>query len=382
MQPHTHKINKKMMAKNSTNNSLINNNTSVRRIQSYSPNLRGPHGSNGIQKLAEKLMDIRSLVLPTDSSKQSYVDLQKASKTASQWLNSAKEHVHLLRKYCGMGRLEITFETNNFDDTILEKGIKTVMETFVHSTKVYNGDLVASLAEISLLAFEGIFNALTLWFQPNNISIAPCWDTFGEVWQFLTYVATSFFSGQRSYQSKASYTPRLGYMFCRPLINPSWDGINTAIDNICHNKDNLSQHLSEWNKTRNVQATDICSLYTKVCNVDKKFDTKFNSFLRLLDADCNSKLRIMDAVACIYCMTITSKVESEQLGWTDHPCNYTNHPCNDVPNYNSIENNVNNNRNVNNNINYDNDNNNNNNNNNNYNDNKNNNNNFSNRNFT
>jgi hypothetical protein len=81
-----------------TNNSIINENMSVRRVQSYSPNTRSANGINGNQKLGENLMDIRSIVLPTDTAKQSYVDLQNASKKAIEWLESAKEHITLLRK--------------------------------------------------------------------------------------------------------------------------------------------------------------------------------------------------------------------------------------------------------------------------------------------
>jgi hypothetical protein len=238
-----------------TNNSILNENISVRRIQSYSPNTRSANGINGNQKLGENLMDIRSIVLPTDTAKQSYVDLQNASKRATEWLKSAKEHITLLKEHCGMARLEVTYETDNFDDSVIDKGVETLMKTFVKSTKVYSGSLVANLAEISLLAFEGVFKALMFWFQPNNVLVPPCWDTFGEVWQFLTHVATSFFSGQRSYQSVASFTPRLGYLFSRPLINPSWVGINAAMITICHTEDNLSQHLQVWNTTRNVNET-------------------------------------------------------------------------------------------------------------------------------
>ena len=315
MQPHTHKVTR---TRKVTNNSILDENTSLRRVQSYSPNLRGPQGIKGNNKLGESLLDIRSKLLPTDTQ-INYVDLQKASQSGLEWLESAKEHVAILRQHCGMARLELTFLTNNFDDTVIDKGVETLLKTFVQNTKVYSGNLVANLCEISLLSFEGVFKALMLWFQPYNVPIPQCWDTFGEVWQFLTYIAVNFFSGQRSYYTKASYAPRLGYMFSRPLINPTWVGINSAISIICHNENNLTTFLDIWNETRDIRASDIRLLNAKICLVDGKLDTKYNSFLHLLEAEVKSKAHINDAVACCVCWTITSLVESKQNVWQDHP---------------------------------------------------------------
>jgi hypothetical protein len=333
-----HSITHKVKGSSPTGNEILDENRSLRRVQSYSPNLRVPNGNNGVQKIGEELMDIRSLVRPTDNANHSYVGMDTAASKATKWLGLAKKHISLLRESCGMARLELTFETNVLDDNVLDKGIETLMKTFVKSTKAYSGNLVTNLAEISLLSYEGIFNALMVWFQPNSVCVPPCWDTFGDVWQYLTYISTTFFSGKRSYQSKASYTPRLGYMFSRPFLNPSWVGINTAISKNCVNEENLKNLTSIWNKTRGITSTDsIVQMKKKILRLDGKFDTKFCALLRLLESNCNSVgTSINSAVACSACKTITSTIRSKSDEWLSHPCSSSSSSSNNNNNSNSL----------------------------------------------
>ena len=189
-----------MSKKHPTGNTNLDDNKSLYRVQSYSPNLRTPNSADGVQKLGESLMDIRALVNTTDANEKSYVNLHVAAERSKEWVKLARSHIQELKNNCGMARLELTFVSKDLsDDTVFAEGISTLVNTFVNSTKVYSADLVANLAEISLHAFEGISNALLTWFQGTYIQLLPCWNVFAEVWQYLTFVATSFFSKELLY---------------------------------------------------------------------------------------------------------------------------------------------------------------------------------------
>lgn len=303
----------------------LDDNRSLCRVQCYSPNLRALYGYNGVQKIGQKLLDIRSLINPIEKNANSHVNLEIANKNASEWIISAKDHINNISKNGGMARLELTFETDSFkDDSVIEKGVETLMKTFVEHTKVYSGKLVGNLAMISLLSFQGIFNALMLWFQPYQISDSPCWDTFGEVWNYLTYMAINFFSGKRTFETKAYYTPRLGYLFSRPFLNPSWTGINSAMRKTFVDQETFDNMKKLWyNRTEMIDEfhLGLKRLQSKTIQLNSEFETKFSAFKRLLSANCQScKSDINEAIACSECKTITSVSESKNDSWLHHLC--------------------------------------------------------------
>ena len=206
----------------SIENELLSNNPTLRRVQNYSPNLRSLHGKKGLQKLGEDLMDIRTFIKTAGGKSKSYIDNNIARDKTAKWISKASEHIDGIRKNGGMARLELTFESKDFDsdDKEFDKNIETIIKSFVESTKIYSGNLVADLAEISLLSFEGISNSLLLWFTNDYIQLQLSHNVFAEVWQYLTYFAKNFFSGRRCFETKAYFAPRLGYLFSRPLLNP------------------------------------------------------------------------------------------------------------------------------------------------------------------
>lgn len=326
----THNISKRKKnsncGNNLTGNEILDKNVSLRRVQSYSPNIRAPHGYNGVQKVGESLMDIRNFVKTTDYKKQSYLDHNLAGERSAKWLEKARDHIKELRNTCGMARLELTFEVNNLDDNdqVLHEGINTLIQTFVQSTKVYSGELVANLADISLLSFEGLSNALTLWFSGKYVQKLPCHNVYAEIWQYLTYVARNFFSGRRSYETRAFYTPRLGYLFSRPLLNPSWDGINDVLLKICVNEENMSKLKKIWYNESNMPTELIDKLNgmrSIILMMDTKFDSKFNAYLELLGTNCDSvEIGVNDAIACTCCKRITAKTSIKDASWKNHPC--------------------------------------------------------------
>lgn len=326
LHPVTHKVTKKSPP---TGHEMLDKNKSLYRIQSYSPNLRSPHGTGGVQKIGETLMDIRTFVRTSDAMDKSYISLSEAAAKSAKWSKLARSHIKQLRTSCGMARLELTFLSKDLQsDKVFTDGISTVINTFVKSTKVYSAELVADLAEISLLGFEGVSSALLTWFQGSFISVPLCWNTFSEVWQYLTFVATNFFSGRRCYDRKAFFTPRLGYLFSRPVVNPSWVGINAALVQICSNEENLLKLKNCWYESSGM--TDYFNerrgdVNRNIIDLSGKFDTKFKAFLELLETRCDSApITLNEAVACSYCKTITSKLKSEADDWKDHRCDAIN----------------------------------------------------------
>ena len=303
----------------------LDKNRDLIRIQSYCPNMRSVHGYGGVQKVGEQLMDIRTLVKEVGESDQSYVSLDDGARRSESWVKLAQSHIDKLRTDNGIARLELTFKTTSLeDDKVLEEGFKTLINTFHQNTKVYSASLVANLAEISLLAFEGVSNALFSWFQGNYIPNLLCWNVFAEVWQYLTFVGSNFFSGRSSYNSKAFFTPRLGYLFCRPYINPTWDGINAALNKVCYNEAGLSMFKKDWFDKGGVicgSDDEIKGINSMIINKSGLFLHRFQSFLNLLGTKCNSvSVSVLDVIACKQCKRITSKVKSTSEAWINHPC--------------------------------------------------------------
>lgn len=260
-----------------TGNSLLDSNKSLYRIQSYSPNLRAPqgskHGTGGIQTIGEGLLDIRSLC-----AEDSYLRLDMAYSKIQIFLELARKHTALLRTSCGMARLELTFISKSLtDDEVFDNGIRTLMHAFRDNIKVYSSELVADLADISLLAFEGISSALLLSMQPNLSKVQPSWDEFGEVWACLTYVAKNFFSGKRSYDTRTTYAPRLGYIFSRPLYKSSWVGVNSALHLLCGTEKNLDMCANIWynyncpNENLNARRIELREIFM---TLDSNINTK------------------------------------------------------------------------------------------------------------
>ena len=287
--------------------------------------MRSVHGYGGVQKVGEQLMDIRTLVKEVGKSDQSYVSLDEAARRSKSWVELAKSHIEKLRDDNGMARLELTFKTSSLeDDKVLEEGFKTLINTFHANTKVYSASLVANLADISLLAFEGVSNALFLWFQGTYVPNLMCWNVFAEVWQYLTFVGTNFFSGRSSYNSRAFFTPRLGYLFSRPYINPTWDGINAALYKMCYNEAGLLAFKKAWfdhGAFTSGSSDEIKEINSMIINKTGQSLFRFQSFLNLLETKCNSvSTSVVDAIACRYCKRITSKVIGISEAWTNHPC--------------------------------------------------------------
>jgi nucleoside-triphosphatase THEP1 len=320
--PFTHIV--KRNKKNTLGNEFLDANLSLHRIQSYSPSIRVFDGKNGIHKVGEKLFDIRKFATVTDEKNNSLVSVSDAAKKVKEWLNKARIHVGGMGKSNGMARLELTFQSKSLDFVVLEKGIDTSIRTFHQSTKVYSGSLVANFAKISLLAFEGISNALFHWFGPHsNISEPTSWDVFSEVWNYLTHVATHFFDGRRSYLTNRLYSPRLGYIFSRPFLNPSWTGINQAIISICSD-DNLEKLRHIWYEKSKMmdsykRATNT-NLTSSILDLDNKFEIKLSALHHLVSANCRTNIN--DAVACSHCQTISSSIDSKKESWKQHPCNW------------------------------------------------------------
>lgn len=322
----THHITKKSPL---TGNVDIDENTDIRRVQSYSPNLRSPHGFGGIQKLGENLMDIRTFVQNTQRGDQSYISIHEAEEKSTLWADQARKHIDLLATKNGMARLELTFQTRTLEnDDVFDNGIKTLMKAFVGSTKVYSSRVVANLAEISLLAFEGVSRSLLLWFQGTYVRVPRCWNVFGEVWQYLTFFATNFFSGRRCYDRRASFTPRLAYLFSRPFINPSWEGINAALCQTCVSEENINLQKSYWYCKSGMSPNKLESLHgLKLQAIESSgdYDTGFKAFLELLETRCDSAPVTPNvAVACSKCKRITAKLNCESLEWRNHPCDAVN----------------------------------------------------------
>ena len=308
-----------------TGNEELDKNSDLVRVQSYSPTMRSVHGFNGIQKVGQELMDIRTLVKEVSNAKQSYLSLDEASQKTRRWIELAKGHIDRLREKNGMARLELTFLSRSLtSDKVIEKGLTTLIKTFVASTKIYSGLFIAELAEISLQAFQGISNSLFMWFRGDAIRINRDWNVFAEVWQYLTFVATNFFSGRRSYDSRAYFTPRLGYLFSRPFINPTWEGINLALCKTCYNEDGLWQLKSMWYKEGEISVENqenIRQINSRIIRLSAQFNTKFKAFIELMGTKCDSAPdSLNDAVACRRCKKITSKSMGKSKSWKSHLC--------------------------------------------------------------
>ncbi len=334
LHPVTHQITKES---NKTGNDVLDKNPNLRRVQSYSPNIRTP--ATDMQKAGESLMDIRTFVKESRSGDQSYFSLDRAAKKVEEWTNLARLHIEELKTNNGMARLELTFMSNSLgSDAVMDAGFETLIKTFAGSTKIYNGLVVANLAEISLLAFEGVSNALLAWFQGDYITVPRCWNEFAEVWQYLTFVATNFFSGRKCYDRTAYFTPRLGYLFSRPFINPTWKGINAALIKACIDEQCFKQKKNLWYITGGMtrESTIIRNDVSKAClRLDKDFNLKFGALLDLVETKCmNAPNTPNEAVACRRCKRITGKTRCNMPEWLDHPCNPTDDISNDVENVN------------------------------------------------
>lgn len=310
----------------SCENNLLRNRHTLRRVQSYSPNLRSLHGRKGVQKLGEDLMDIRTLIKTVDGRNESYIDNNIARDKTRKWISLASKHIDGIRENGGMARLELSFESKDFveDDKEFEKNIESVIKSFVQSTKIYSGKLVANLAEISLLSFEGISNALLLWFSDNFIPLPLSHNVFAEVWQHLTYFSRNFFSGRRTYETKAYFAPRLGYLFSRPLLNPSWNGINDAMLKLCDNQENMTKLKKYWYEGSNVQEKILetaLKINKSLLKINSEFSTEVNAFLDLITTNCKSNnTPVNDAIACSCCKRITSKQNLKSESWKNHLC--------------------------------------------------------------
>jgi nucleoside-triphosphatase THEP1 len=329
----THQITKESKI---TENDVLDKNPNLRRVQSYSPNIRTP--ATDMQKAGESLMDIRTFVKESRSGDQSYFSLDLAAKKVEEWTNLARLHIEELKTNNGMARLELTFMSNSLgSDAVMDAGFETLIQTFIGSTKIYSGLVVANLAEISLLAFEGISNGLLAWFQGDYVDVPRCWNEFAEVWQYLTFVGTNFFSGRRCYDRTAYYTPRLGYLFSRPLINPTWKGINAALIKACVDGQNFKQKKNLWYSTSGMtRYSTIRNDVRKAClKLDKDFNLKFGALLDLVETKCvNAPNTPNAAVACRQCKRITGRTRSNMPEWLNHPCNPTDDISNDVENVN------------------------------------------------
>lgn len=287
-----HSVTHKVKKNEETGNSLLDSNKSLYRIQSYSPNLRAPqgskHGTGGIQTVAEGLLDIRSLCAGS-----SYLRLDTAHSKVKNFLELARKHTQLLRTRCGMARLELTFKSISLtDDEVFDNGVRTLMHAFRDNIKIYSSDLVADLADISLLAFEGISSAVLLSMAPNLSEVQPSWDEFADVWSCLTYVAINFFSGKRSYDTRTTYAPRLGYTFSRPLYKSSWVGVNSALSLTCGTEKILDRYTNIWYSHN---YTDSAALRTEMKNkfmtLDNSINTKLGESLIILIMRFLAKLR-------------------------------------------------------------------------------------------
>jgi PIF1-like helicase len=304
----------------------LDENKSLHRIQSYSPNFRVFHGKNGI---AENTFDIRKFSTGTDEKDRSLICLSDAARKIDEWLEFAKEKVSVLRKSCGMARLELTFHSKNLDYDIFDTGVDTLIRTFHESTKVYSASLIANLAEISLHSFEGISRGLFYWFGPNSNTSEPIsWNVFSEVWNYLSHFARHFFDGRRSYLTDKIYSPRLGYIFSRHFINPSWTGIREAMNLICGG-DNLEKLRRAWfSKSKMIDSYDhsiATNLTSSVVNLDNNIGVKVSALLELLNVHSRSDRRhINDAVSCSHCQTICSTINSKKDAWALHPCDWNN----------------------------------------------------------
>jgi PIF1-like helicase len=308
---------------------ILDANKSLYRVQSYSPNFRSFHGRNGTHKVGDVLLDVRNFAKVTDEKDKSLICISDAANHVKNWLEFAQRNVAGLRKTCGMARLELTFKSNNLDYELFDQGVDTLIRTFHQSTKVFSGSLVANLAEISLLSFEGISKALFIWFSPHcSITEPKSWNIFSEVWSYLTHFATHFFDGRSSFLTNKLYSPRLGYIFSRPFINPSWTGINEALKVIC-GEGNLEKLRRIWydeaKMLESYERAIVTELKSSIVNLDKKFDIKINSLLELLSAQSRkSHQSVNDAVACSHCQTICSSTDKEKDSWVQHPCERNN----------------------------------------------------------
>lgn len=332
LSPMTHTMPKRK-EKKLLGNEILDKNKSLQRIQAYCPNIRVLHGKNGVQKNGENILDIRKFATDTNEKKQSLVCISDAATKADEWLKYARKGVEKIGKFGGMTRLELTFQSKSFDRSkLLAEGVDTLIRTFSQSTKVYSAPLVATLAEISLLSFEGISKGLFHWFGPrSNISESTTWEIFSEVWNYLTHFATHFFDGRRSFLTNRVFSPRLGYIFSRPFINPTWTGINSALNLICVD-DNLGKLKRIWYTKSKMdvshkRAVDS-NLGSSILELEGKFEKKLFALLELLNANTRSdRIRISDAVACSHCQIISSMTESKTSSWTEHPCEFNDLIC-------------------------------------------------------
>lgn len=324
LSPFTHtmpKVNRKLLG-----HEVLDQNTNLHRIQSYSPNIRVLHGKNGILKTNENLFDIRKFAAGTDEKNHSIVCISDAESKVKEWLNYAKKNVKGLRENCGMARLELTFKTTNINDsTLIAEGVTTLMRTFKQNMKVYSGSVVSTLAEISLLSFEGISKALFHWFSPRiKSSEPPSWNIFSEVWNFLTHFATHFFDGRRSFLTNRLFSPRLSHIFSRLFINPSWAGINESLRALCSD-DNLEKLTDIWYIKSKLYGSYFQSiekrLTSSILEMDTKFENKISTLLQLISANTrHNRPRDVDAIACSHCQMICSVPESKNSTWPLHPC--------------------------------------------------------------
>ena len=334
LHPVTHQITK---ASKITENDVLDKNPNLRRVQSYCPNIRTP--ATDMQKAGESLMDIRTFVKESRSGDQSYFSLDLAAKRVEAWTNLARLHIEELKTNNGMARLELTFMSNSLgSDAVMDAGFGTLIQTLIGSTKIYNGLVVANLAEISLLAFEGVSNALLAWFQGHYIAVPKCWNEFAEVWQYLTFVATNFFSGRRCYDRTAYYTPRLGYLFSRPFINPTWKGINAALIKACVDRETFNQKKNLWYTTSGMTQDYIIirkQISMACLALEKDFNLRYGALLDLVETKClYAPFTPNAAVACRRCKRITGRTRCHMPEWLDHPCNPTDDISNDVENVN------------------------------------------------
>ena len=69
---------------------VLDQNTNLHRIQSYSPNIRVLHGKNDVLKTNENLFVIRKFATGTDEKNQSIVCISDAESKVKELLNYAK----------------------------------------------------------------------------------------------------------------------------------------------------------------------------------------------------------------------------------------------------------------------------------------------------
>ena len=327
-----HSVTLKMTRGQIAGNKFLDENTSLSRVQSYSPTLRaaqgGKHACGGVQLCAETLLDMgKNIVENCDGG---YLKGDVAFKNLDRFIKLAGDHIKLISEGSGtVCRLELTFKGKEeaLDDDFCESSLATLLKTFHGSLKAYDGKVITDLGRIVLSAMKGLGEALLLSRSCNFLPFVPDYNEFGEVWACLKHMAINFFSGRNLFFRHTTYSPKLCYLYSRCLLKSSWKGINSTIEKLCSGKENFSNLKKKWYELGGIGE----DTYNYVILKNARFlyeldsgiltDTSFEAFNRLYMANCNrQKKSACRAVVCSRCLLMSSEAESALPMWLTHPC--------------------------------------------------------------